>query len=497
MVNVSRAEQFLSSFARASGMSQDGKNWLINAVDPFHDRQTKLEGYPDVCNSASVVQRIKQTYTIAAPSAIVAAQTNWDLQIVNTPMLNLCSLGGVNSATASGGSNTLKSNLLYPDGTSTSAGYGGITFFAGPANTTFDLSNLSTQTASNHGYIQSNPIPSAYLEGNCRAIATGFEVVNTTADLTRQGSVMTYRQATPDYETAGTFQITNGTAASSYAAVSGLVIPCPPVTAAQCMLLTGTRQWLAREGAYVASSLCSGNLGVQEDNFVQPILIQDQGSQTSVGAKIYTVFPANSNVTIGGGNNIQIPARQVWSKFDQCGCYFQGLSYNSTLTIQWIVDIERFPTEQQSDLIVIATPSPKYDPVALEAYALIMNDMPTGVMAKENGLGDWFMDAVGSVRDVIMPTVRKAAKGNPMMGALVSVHDLVTGKGKKGKAKNEKGGSGFVAPPSSMNDGKLPRANKQKWVKTGKKSNSAIKPVFKKGKAAIPANFGFNFGSKK
>jgi len=168
----------------------------------------------------------------------------------------------------------------------------------------------------------------------------------------------------------------------------------------------------------------------------------------------YQVLNAGSvPIYVGSYNKI------YWTKFDQCGAIFTGLNYQTTLSITWIVDIERFPNELDTDLVVLATPSPCYDPRALEAYSLIMQDMPTGVAFAENGLGDWFMEAVSRVRDVVMPGIRAVAKTNPAVGALVSVHDLVTGKkggkGKKGKKGSKNADGGFLAPGSTAQDGKV------------------------------------------
>jgi len=187
----------------------------------------------------------------------------------------------------------------------------------------------------------------------------------------------------------------------------------------------------------------------------------------SVGStvnRLYSTIGNNTGVALGTTAPTPYLSQpdQFWTKFDQSGAYFTGLSATTTLQVTWIVDVERFPTEQQSDLIVIATPSPAYDNVALEAYAHIMQDMPTGVMQKENGLGDWFMSAVGKVRDVVMPLLRGSAQSSPAAAALVGVHDLVTSghgnkktRGSKNVTSGLVGGAGahFLNNGSNARDG--------------------------------------------
>jgi len=433
MANVTRAERVLDGFASATGISECGKTWLLNAVDPMHDRQTKLEGYPDTCNSASLVQRVKQSFTITAPTGTAAA--GWDLQVINTPFLNTNFFYGSQTALGSVYSNTLTSNVLVQDPSlgNIPFNYGGLSFMAAPSTFEMSLGNVSSVASSSPtlAYIKSNPLPDIYSQGTCRVIANAFEICNTTAELTVQGSVAAYRQAIPDYDTATSYQYAGLAGAPTtgyFSSQSTLVIPSPPTTIGQAMLLPGTRQWKAKEGSYVVSALSSDTIPTQDEIFTQPLIIQNP----SVGSdpKLYSPIGAVSGANLSGPTPIFAGKDNFWTKFDQAGCYFTGLSPSTTLQVTWIVDIERFPTEQQADLVVIATPSPRYDPMAIQAYAHIMQDMPTGVTFAENGLGDWFMSAVGKVRDIVMPIIRPLAAANPKLGALVAVHDVITG-GKK------------------------------------------------------------------
>jgi len=469
MANVNRAESFLSNFARASGMSKCGKDWLINAVDPFHDNQTKLEGYPDTCNSASLVQRVKQSYTISAPAGTTS---NWDLQIVNTPILNTSSIFPVKTVFNGAQSSSIISNVLVQDAASVqNINYGGLTFIAGPAGQPLDLFTA----ASSSGYsVVSNPIPNIYSQGTVRVIANAFEVVNTTAELTVQGAVSTYRQPIAEYETSTTYSVVglSGTTVAGFLGVfSALVVPSPPTSLSQATLLPGYRCWKAKDGCYVVSTLNSDTIPQQDELFCQPLVVQAPSVGSTV-PRLYSTIGNNTGVALGTTAPTPYLSQpdQFWTKFDQSGAYFTGLSASTTLQVTWIVDIERFPTEQQSDLIVIATPSPAYDNVALEAYAHIMQDMPTGVMQKENGLGDWFMSAVGKVRDIVMPMLRNSAKSSPAAAALVGVHDIVNGGGgkKKGRSKNVTsglvGGAGahFLNNGSNARDGMVKPSGKFK-----------------------------------
>jgi len=445
MANVTRAESKLAAFARAAHIPKDAEQWLINCVDPCHDRLTKLEGFPDDNQSASVVQRIKQAFTISAPSSTPPTGL-WDLQIINPPVLTVSQLTKINSANNAPG--VLAGNVLIQDASFTSTfNYGGLTFQAVPSGQRFSPQAIAAATTANTGYSISNPLPSIYTQGPSRVIANAFEACNTTAELTLQGSVACYRQPVQDFECASTYMVCGSStpAVSVFGVTSALPVPAPPQNLAQAMLLPGTKQWRAKDGCYVVSALNTDLLEAQNTNAVQPIVQYNPTDVSAPNLMISLPFATGLNFPAGGpGINGFLP--QYWTNFDQSGAIFSGLSATTTIQCTWVVDVERFPTEQQSDLSVIATPSTIFSPACLEAYSMIVQDMPVGVTFAENGLGDWFMDAVSSVRDVIMPVLRPIAKKNPMLNSLISVHDLVTGKGKKGKTnKSRTDGKGFLS----------------------------------------------------
>lgn len=67
---VARSEALLSSISRKAGITEDGKQWLIAALDPFHDNPIHCNGFPDNRSDASVVQCVKQSVQISCPSVI-------------------------------------------------------------------------------------------------------------------------------------------------------------------------------------------------------------------------------------------------------------------------------------------------------------------------------------------------------------------------------------------------------------------------------------------
>jgi len=94
-----------------------------------------------------------------------------------------------------------------------------------------------------------------------------------------------------------------------------------------------------------------------------------------------------------------------FQNFNHAGAYFTGLSYETTLQLNVIYYIERFPSQQDSDLVVLARHSCRQDCVALDLYSEIVREMPVGVPQRMNGLGEWFADAVSSAADYISPVL--------------------------------------------------------------------------------------------
>jgi len=54
-----RAQKILDKLTRTTSLSNDGADWLVSAIDPFHDVDLKLAGYPDTQNASTCIQLIK------------------------------------------------------------------------------------------------------------------------------------------------------------------------------------------------------------------------------------------------------------------------------------------------------------------------------------------------------------------------------------------------------------------------------------------------------
>jgi hypothetical protein len=367
------AIQDLLELERASALTRDGKNWLVQAIDPFHDVDIPSTGYPDANVAGSVVQVVKYAMQISAPTAITSG--TWDCHFFNlsNTLSRPLSAAGYNSAGAT---------VLKTGGNS----YGGVVFAAGPSGQPLNLNAIGQGTVSGSASLS---LPSDYLTGSTRLVAMGFEVVNTTSDLYRQGLVTVYRQPQPPSDP---FALTvTGNVASNPSVTGTGVLQCDaPTSVGTAMLLEGSRQWKAADGSY--SVVTRNNVGCPcRQLSPDSIIYLDQEIVT--GANNATVI--GPTIATGLGNLMDR------HNLNTSGAYYSGLSLQTTLTLNVIFYVERFPSSFNPPLAVLTHPSASYDPVALEIYSRAMCGMPPGVPQWENGLGEWFRDVIDNIRPAL------------------------------------------------------------------------------------------------
>lgn len=384
---VTKAEQRLNNYAKRTGMSEEGKHWLMAAIDPFHDKPLSINGYPDGTPGKSIVQCIKLAADIAKPGALASGAT-WDCMIsssnfLNPHLMDLCSQPAH--------ANTVQ---LPAPLTSFSRKVGGLTITkaASGAVLAYDNSGVPTLETTNLS------VPANVYEGKSRVLAMGFEVQNTSNALYKNGSVTVFELPCDISEDKFTMNLQNG---AYYGCTSVLEVPPLPDSISKATAIPGAKSWEAKDGCYLTCRQ-AGTLnppkGPQHVASYQP-------SQNSA----YT-FPLNTpNAYLGqwvSPPEAPVAATQLsYSIPYHCkGAYFTNLSEQTTLKVCYNVWIERFPNTDQFDLMTLATESCDYDPQSIEAWAHISSQMPVGVTFEENGLGDWFTGEVASLIDSLTGT---------------------------------------------------------------------------------------------
>jgi len=415
-------KQYLDSLVEKKQLTADGRDWLTLALDPFHDYNHQVAGYPDADCSQTVVSCYQYQYDLSAP----AGQTvNWDAHIYNG-----C-VGKADSLTVQ----TLDANWAYMIDADP----------AQPATWKHAPLVIQVQPIPGAPFSPADPAttnPTVYTlppidntdvtSGITRVIGMGFEIHNTTADIYKQGTATCYRMP----QMGSQYQMRTGNHTQTMVgSVVGEMRRQPPGTVAQANMLKGTRTWSAAEGAYCTCLQNSVHNPLKQLESQQYLYISKSApdaNSTVVTASAYdtlgadAVAPNASVITFEPNQSIP---------FDVTGVFLTGLSKESTLTIKLKIYVERAPTWYDSALSVLASPSAGYDVKALELYAMAANQLPPGVKVNENSAGDWWRavvsiiknaaPAIGMALNPVLPGAQYIGQG---VGKLASIADNTINK---------------------------------------------------------------------
>jgi len=409
MSDVSRSERVLNAIGSKVGLTECGRDWLIGCCDPYHDKPLNICGYPDVNEAASVTQVVKLSQQFSAPAS--AGTGNWDMHIHQFPWL--AGFGSGNAPPILGVTDNGTNLTINSATVSSGSGWGGLSVDSVPAGSpTFHYSNTSITQPFN---TQLNP----YLVGEWRLIGMGFEVINTTSELNVQGLVTCYRYPMASLDSGSTIpvvmfnNIVSSVGASTFGYPVVVKTAAPPDNAGGALLLADSRQWKAKEGAYVVSTLNDDELPTGSNNVSLQLALNSTDNTAGIGVKQAITAPALLGPILippppaAQTNTISLlaSAQCDLTCFNHSGAYFNGLSNSSTLQVNAIYIVERFPTFLETDLVVLAKHSCRYDAAAMELYSEVIRQMPVGVPQKMNGLGEWFSDAVSAASDFISPVL--------------------------------------------------------------------------------------------
>jgi hypothetical protein len=375
-------------------MTTEGMEWLICATDPFHDDRVRCPGYPDLSTVNSVAQVYTTTSSIAGP---VGGTQAWDLHIPFIPVTTLDPL-------PSGGSRA-------PIQAYTFNGNGVMTGTAPNVQLYSGFNAITVGTSGNDWYTSSAgitnssslAIPSKFTSGHFRLVSAGVEVVNTTAELYKGGSLTVYRAPSAIDDT---FILRSTTIATL--PPQTLIIPepvlsvsLPPTTQGEAATYTDSRTWAAEEGAYVVVTQTDIDnpykVLAQKDTLIKKTFdssttINNINTNTGYTAWSTTLSPLQSAIQ-GNSNSSALD-------FEECGCILAGLNPNSTIQITVKYYFERIPATTEPDLLAMAQAPPAFDGVALEIYSRCLATMPVGVPVAENPLGEWFSSVLDTVSHI-------------------------------------------------------------------------------------------------
>jgi hypothetical protein len=392
----------LEKLVASRNITQDGKEWLVAALDPFHDYNHQIAGYPDADVSQTVVSCYQYEASITAPTNVA---TTWNAHIFSTPNMQPADAGPVYTESADWSKIIDPAvPLTYKTGPIVARSY--LPGFAGGGGVA-----IPHPVAADYSDAILPPSGNTDLSAGCsRVIGIGFEVHNTTAEIYKQGAVTTYRMPQNYADNQALFTNNAGPPPTSYGTIFGKRMRMPPSSIAEANLLRGTRTWEAKDGVYAT---------VFQSRVNNPLLTMscEQGLFDPLGSPsgaTSIVWGTPLNVGVPAGLPLTYtPAASQFMPFDTTGAFFTGLSPQTVLTLKVRFYVERAPTWNDTNLAPLASPSANYDVAALELYAAAINMLPCAVQVAENAHGDWWRSVlkvlghvagpVGSIMNTMVP----------------------------------------------------------------------------------------------
>jgi hypothetical protein len=453
LVTAVRGKDPMRGLCASRQITDEGCDWLKFALDPFHDLQLdNLKGYPDVNTEPTVIVKIRQAAEISAPAGLdsLPGNPNWDCHIALSPIDWAKPNGNVfqNGATPIPGYNC--AGKILPQGSDgpnpLPAGYIGSIGGASGVAVTGRLDGLVINSVpaglpdggdmtftpehcpntAGGGYAMQNIVLDNYLDfdetdlGVYRIVYSGFEVVNTTAQIYKQGAVTVYEYG-HSFETsqiAGATDNTSATPGPRNDSFAANTFRCPPNTVAEAKIMPGAHTWPAQDGCYCTGKFLGDNpfQAATMRNYVIQQNMEKAGrasgylpttSSNDVGSFVSPGLVGDTNINVSGppvGNYRSAynaaPATH-FSRMSTAGAYFTGLSPQTTLFVTWRVGLERLPAANKPTFLALAQPSATFDPNALLLYNLIANHLPPGCPQGWNDLGKWFSTIANVAKNVI------------------------------------------------------------------------------------------------
>jgi len=400
-----KARAILNRLVQSRQLTESGLNWLVEITDPMHDSEIRTVGYPDLTTTRTLTQCFTYTVNVSAPG--LTGTSTWDCHTLFCPItpagngiqqLTPYQCTAATNVLSSAGSG---SNLV--SGWNVISGINGMDIF----------STTGTSMTTSGSLI----MPATAVSGEYRLIASSLEVVNTTPELYRGGSVTSWRS--PNLKPQNSYCYLS--AATTTLPTTIVCGNAPATNQANAQLFPASRTWGADQGVYQIISMTDiENPMVMAGVTPPPLFVQAPSNAQVV---------ANSNVPswgwsggISGTGGVQLNnAGQLTASivpFNWQGAMFVGLNANSTLQITARYIIERAPSVSEPQFLVLAQPPSDYDPTALEIYTRVVTELPVGVPVGENPLGEWFNDVLEAVEEYA-----------PKVGAMFGPAGSFIGKG--------------------------------------------------------------------
>jgi len=382
-----KAKTLLNQMIQAGTITKEGEQYLTIATDPFHDEFIEARGFPDLNTVPTLVQTFTQTQSISSASTVP-----WDAHIFLHPVSPSMDNGTTGPIMFNGTRHFFPQSQTWqcvqpPNETALvglCAGYNVVRTQSG--SPWYDGTNVGTQLA----------LP-LLIEGGCyRLVSAGVEVVDTTPDLYKQGSVTYFRIPSHSQTVC---PIVTGTQATGMGEFGWPMLMqsynLPPPTQSNAQLVPTSRTLAAEDGYYGVATLN------QNPTFLSGLGLPPFGTMPP---SLASIMSANADQIAYGPRQWPLEVRPSTPSsrvlpFDVHGAIFSGLAPQSTLQVTVRYYVERIPGPNDPDLLVLTRPPTPYDPVIQEIYSRILTNLPVGCKVSENPLGEWFNEVLEAVMD--------------------------------------------------------------------------------------------------
>lgn len=383
-------------------ITPDGRDWLLCALDPFHDYLHELAGYPDQDGSLTVVERFTDQTTVVFPDGLEQGET-WDCLIFNPPVINFTEyqaphwvreMGVVHEDVDNAGSvdhdtaNAHGAATLYP-----------LTIWRGISGTEFVPKVITENVASwpsinNHSGLQS--IPETLQGKKMRLVGQGFEVHNTTPELYQGGTVTVGRVPQANERQVRVFRQHAGVAPDSIQVIQPIIVSNPPPgTSDEAIRYSDSQSWEAKHGCY-AHCTQSGAENPITAGDQRTIFMRTQGDIGGV------CLVGNQDPSTGSASGaVRACGIQNYCNTNMHFAFFHGLHKDTTLNVMNRAYVEYAPRVDDA-LLPLAKPSAEYDIHALQLYAAVVNHLPAAVMVEMNARGR-FAKMIGGILTAAAP----------------------------------------------------------------------------------------------
>jgi len=438
---ASRARKILDELVATRQLTPAGLAWLTLAVDPWHDTAvTGLEGLPDQGIGKSVSFQVVQELNISkntSPGTLPAG--NWQCRIGNFPILTPEQLAP----------GLFYGDVCFQDNTNAQ--------LLQSVAVQYEADGVDFQSTGVYSVFPANQqgvsLPVEYTKGVMKIIGVGIEVINTTSSLHKQGLASFCRMVQPDSEPYTSY-IAITAPPGGWSVKTVTPVRALPKNIAEMALYPGFAQHEAGEG-YYAPVLLKFN---RHRHFPVPqttLLLDDdpEGGPFDVTKPIVCHTTGLAPLVIPGNATTFYSSRDLplYYDCDSNVVVFSGLSDETTLTLRVRYICERFPNDAEKQMLVIATPSAVYDPVALEIYSRAAQRLPAGVPFSENPAGEWWVKMLETIAEVATPFLTMVHPGLGIAsGAVAGISGAAARRMKESRHKKE----------SKIRNGNVPPAPK-------------------------------------